>query len=354
MKYYLFIGYHTIEKFLQYAKIQVHLGDRLLEEFPADSTDVTNIFHNTTIDKDTTLLDTLYHARQPKVVTIKKINRVKDRSMMGRGDAGEIKIINEKELRVWESRGWIKSNDKPESSYTVNTSQPKKIKVIEIDSTEFEYANITNLKIKVVGGPSNNTNGFITKRNMVILFPIFLIPQFCFDLNVVIKYFNMAKKNFLSNYKLNSYPFYFKNTGEEPRPRHDRTYFIPEIPIQWPGPNFIPKKVNGKNCFLFGEPIGNDCEFNFFVHKKHKIYMLHTSINPPIGKWQLNLCFVNLYEKLVRQSNKKFGKWSQRFLNLEQWNFFKNCIENNDEKIKREIFNINLQKLNAEKKALDK
>ena len=82
--------------------------------------------------------------------------------------------------------------------------------------------------------------------------------------------------------------------------------------------------------------------------------MLHTSINPPIGKWQLNLCFVNLYEKLVRQSNKKFGKWSQRFLNLEQWNFFKNCIENNDEKIKREIFNINLQKLNAEKKALDK
>ncbi len=284
MKYYLFIGYQTIEKFRDHGKIQIFFDNTLLEEFSANELNIKNIFHNTNIDRHTRVYETMYHSKQPK-------------------------------------RNYFK-----DSQYRVYESQPKRIKVIEIDSNEFQRANITKLTIKIVGGPSNNANGFISKRNMVVIFPVFLLPKFGFTFDILDRIYNKMKKNFFSKYKLNSYPFYIEN-NEVPQPNEDGTYTINKKPLQWPGPNYVPINENSKNCLLLGQPIGNDCEMNFYIHKKHKIYSIHTSPNPPIGKWQLNLCFVNLYEKLVKSSYHTLDSWRNRCVDLKGWSLINNLLE---------------------------
>jgi hypothetical protein len=285
MKYYLIIGYQTLEKFRDYGRIQLYFNDLLLEDFTADEeNNITNIFHNTNINHDTRVFETMYHSKQPKENYFKK------------------------------------------SIYRVYDSQPKKIKVLEIDSNEFQRANITKLTIKIVGGPSNNANGFISKRNMVVIFPVFLLPKFSFAFDLLNRVYNKMKENFFSKYKLNSYPFYIKD-NEVPQPNEDGTYIINKKPLQWPGPNYVPINENSKNCLLLGQPIGNDCEINFYIHKKHKIYSIHTSPKPPVGKWQLNLCFINLYEKLIKSSFHTFDSWRHRCVDLKEWNLINTVLQ---------------------------
>ena len=325
MKYYLLVGYQTIEKFREFAKIQIYLNNRLLEEFICNETKtINNIFHNTAIEPKTDMLDTLYHSKQPKIINIKK--------------NGKTRFIAEKHYKIWHGRGWqLVNTGKKVSNYKVYGSQPKKIKVFELDAKEFSSVDINHIKIKIVGGPSNNTNGFVSKRNMVVIFPIFLIPKFCFDLNLLNRLFDKMKKNFCQSHQCNSYPFYIKKK-REPQPKKDGTFFLNDTPIQWPGPNYIPKEKNSKNCFLLGEPIGNDCEIDLFVHKKHKIHMIHTTSDTPKGKWQFNLCFLNLYEKLIKRNVKKFGKWNQRFVNLQQFEELTTKIETNDLRLEQIAF----------------
>ena len=67
MKYYLIIGYQTLEKFRDYGRIQLYFNDLLLEDFTADEENgITNIFHNTVINADTEMLDTIKHSKRPK------------------------------------------------------------------------------------------------------------------------------------------------------------------------------------------------------------------------------------------------------------------------------------------------
>jgi len=66
MKYYLFVGYQTIETFRDHGKIQIYFNNALLEEFSAnEESGITDIFHNTSINVDTKIFETMYHSRAP-------------------------------------------------------------------------------------------------------------------------------------------------------------------------------------------------------------------------------------------------------------------------------------------------
>ena len=67
MKYYLIIGYQSLEKFRQYTRMQVFLNDIMLEDFDLNSEDsISNIFQNSSITDKTTLADAIHNSKQSK------------------------------------------------------------------------------------------------------------------------------------------------------------------------------------------------------------------------------------------------------------------------------------------------
>ena len=353
MKYYLILGYETIEKFREFGRIQIFLNGTMLENFTADNEEsISSVFHNTIIKKETTLDDTIYNSKQSKneldtmnatlaVQAVKKYAekfeksskdyeniKLVELSIHRGGDHHELKEhinnldhINKHQIMMiiakhipdvflqifnntYDKKHYLTDNLEPkvQKKYRVYDYQPKKLKILQIDSDAFSNKEINKITISVKGGPSNATNGFTSKRNMIVIFPIFLIPEKMFTYETLNYLYERSKKYFLrKQYQLNSYPFYTSNLGHTPQPNKDGTYTINEKPLQWPGLNYMPVDIRSKECWFLGQPIGNDCNFNLYIHKKHKIYTIHHTPTPPKGRWELNLCLVNMFEQLPKK-----------------------------------------------------
>ena len=354
MKYYLILGYETIEKFREFGRIQIFLNGTMLEDFPADNEEsISNIFHNTTIENNTTLDKTIHNSKQSKTeletsnLTLavqavksyaenfgKKTKEYEDIQLAGhwlhsgspflKGQLTNLNHANKHEMmkiiakhvpdiflqmfnNTYDRKNYLTDTpvqkvEKKESTYRVYDRQPKKFKIFYIDSTAFKDKLINKITISVKGGPSNATNGFTSKRNMIVIFPIFLIPEKMFKYETLNKLYERNKKYFLNNqFELNSYPFYTKNFTQVPQPNSNGTYTINEKPLQWPGLNYMPIDIRSNDCWLLGQPIGDHCIFNLYIHKKHKIYTIHHTPTPPKGRWQLNLCLVNMFEQLAKR-----------------------------------------------------
>lgn len=123
MKYSLIIGYQLFEKYKNFPIIRVNINGSLIDEFTCDN-------------EESTQLD-LYDEKYVEI----------------NGTSG----YGFKQLRLFKSQ------------YLA----PKKYTVIEIDTASWGDHNVLN--IEVMNNPSNNTNGFITKRSIVSLNPVFFI-----------------------------------------------------------------------------------------------------------------------------------------------------------------------------------
>jgi len=125
MKYYLIIGYQLQEKYLTFPTVNVSINDTLVDSFLCDNEESVickNVF--------TEFIDFSSHAHK-KTQT--------------------------------ESR-------------TTAYSTPSKLQIYEIDSSTFNDRDDV-LKIEVTENYSDYTNGFLNKRSLVVLNPIFLIPK---------------------------------------------------------------------------------------------------------------------------------------------------------------------------------
>jgi len=130
MKYYLIVGYCLLEKNKEFPSIRISLNDRLIEEFTCDNEQITTIescFEGQYICRDN------LHPLQSKL------------------------------KRIWKN------------TYDV----PAKVKVLELES--FDWTDESNLCIEISKNHSNFTNGFVNKRSLVVLRPIYLIPASLHD-----------------------------------------------------------------------------------------------------------------------------------------------------------------------------
>jgi hypothetical protein len=340
MKYYLVIGYQTIEKYEQYGSIQLFLNDIYLNEFQANSElFLDDILHNININKNTTLQNYVSSSKVKKVMYDNAVTKYDGREFFmppqellyyytiypsldlsrKSNQNPVINDTNDEDVPIKDMKGIVKAleqtrveclrkfqkkqsaKQQSEDDFKVTSSQPKALKIYEIDSRCFEKQKENKITLRVKGGPSNDSNGFMNKRNMISIFPVFLFPEKILYDNTVEKLFERAKKNFAKKYKMNSYPYYLPHNKHFTKPNKKNLIFEEDIPLQWPGSNMAKNKIATKEgvswYMLLGQPIGGDEKLDFYVHRKHKIYSLHVDKKTPKGIWQLNLCFLQMLEK---------------------------------------------------------
>ena len=338
MKYYLILGYQTFEKYQKFGTVEIYLNDQLIDQFQSDQEQGTmNIFHNATVDKNTTLENYL---KQSCLTVSKEIHNLgpiimNDKSYQFSGNqlihlitrsgtsqpnintidgqpdrVDPIKYLKTALTQVSEqiANFWKWYESRP---YWITGKQPSHFKIFEIDDANFKAKSVNHLKLKIVGGPSNHSNGFVSKRNMISLFPIIFVPENLLQDNIIERLFNKTKKIFCKNFTLNSFPFFVKDNklpvskNNKKKTKYDPVFSIENPPVQWPAPNYYVANESQDNYFLVGQPIGGNREINFYIHKKHKIYSIHATPHTPKGFWQLNLGFVHLYKKLAKSLQKQ-------------------------------------------------
>lgn len=357
MKYYLVIGYQTIEKWREYGRIQLFLNEKLIEDFPAENEKSYNkFFHNVDVSNETSINQYILNSEQDKSFLtnkqppiqfknplknpikkidseeftkkfglyhvynykgnkiflndqiIKQIQRQKDLKFTRFNHEGKEITINDRNDFVsqvlYQRNERIKREKRVDIlPLQVQNSQPAQFKVYELDEEQFSLHKHNILTLKIVGGWSNNNNGFVNKHNMIALFPLFLFPKTFLQQKVIEKIWEKSKKFFCSKIQMNSYPFYIIN-DQMTQPKGNGTFTISKPPAQWPGPNWA-NSDHPDRYWLLGQPVGGDYEMTFYIHKKHRIYSLHNTKTPPQGPWQFNLCFLHIYKKLANLIQKQ-------------------------------------------------
>ena len=278
MKYYLIIGYQTLGKFKKYPKIAIYHNDFLLDEFDANNEEYTHISTNLNI--------------------------------------GVKAYPWYREIQNYFTTGWWVDAHDPDKNipHTFELNVPKKYKVVELDESVFSKDKVGKLKIQVKGGPTNYTNGFVTKTNTLLIFPVFLIPEIFFDtkLNLPEKVFT-KNKNFFHKFvtrtkdyymRMQSFPFYnsrnlwIEINGQLKKGKSFHDAVVQDKQLQWPGPNYCENADQKGRYFILGSDIGQDFAMQFYIHRKHKIYSLQAFEDAPIGYFQLNLVYSCMLSKL--------------------------------------------------------
>jgi len=288
MKYYLIIGYRTYEKYWEFGKIQVFGDGKFIDEFKADNE---------------------YSFTHKKVLSLGCPKGTPNIRYTG---------IN-----------YNLSLHDPDNTCSGQLifDCPKKFQIIEINE---EYiGKINRIQIKVTGGPSNNANGFMNKANMVQIFPVFLFPENVLwnksltdeiyrrhyryswkkqqEIDPKLYDVDLALGNFphdLIEYRQGQMETMY--SGDINDPTHNDLCKKYSADIQWPGPNFINLKKNGKTYHTWiGQPRGGDYGLEYYVHKKHKIYFLHTSSQISKPRILLNMIWYSLIEKLQKAIEQK-------------------------------------------------
>ena len=141
MKYHLVLGYYLFEKYKKNPTCRISINNQLITDFECDNTKTIEVEYST------------------------------------------------KDLRRFDSSDGNPYVNVRSRSQSHSFSMPAKAKVIEMDLTE-QHRDST-LCVEILDNPTNYTNGFMTKRNLVSFRPIYLIPESLIKNKVRLKKFIM-------------------------------------------------------------------------------------------------------------------------------------------------------------------
>ena len=282
MKYYLILGHRAQDKHKEFGKIQLFIDETLLEEFDADGEEFF---------------------KHEKVLPL------------GIRQRDHKTLLPEINFQV--------SIHDPDNTVhgKMRFDCPKKFKIIEID--EVDLGNINRIHIEVIGGPSNYTNGFMNKTNTIQIFPVFMFPEsLLHDQDLVDKIFKrywryawkrepkLDQTRYDANFPLGNFPhdlIDYRNdleqiiSGNIDDPAHNDICKKYSADIQWPGPNFVRLTRNGKTYHtVIGQHLGGDYGLDYYVHKKHGTYFLHTSPQISKPRIHLNVIWYSLLQKIKK------------------------------------------------------
>ena len=283
MKYSLIIGYQLFEKNRDFPNIRVTLNDKFIEQFPCDNEESTEL--------------SLY---EEKFVEIK-------------GECG----YGFKQLRLFKTQ------------YT----SPKKFTVIELDATN--WPDLGKLTVEVENNDSNYNNGFVSKRSIVSLNPIFLIRTDLLNdkntMQIIMQYEVVAKEH----------PPLMRRRG------HDRVNRW-----RWPGRTAYPLCMDSNGIFwrtLDHEHTtkGGNFKLDFEVIKKHKSYILQQS-NVVIDPEHKDSKHLNVVNGIFRMDD-FFRAWYQSFTKDQFISRYSASYNRDHESIRHlEVAPAHLRTLNSE------
>ena len=266
MKYSLIIGHQLFEKYNSYPTIQVWINDILLDQFVCDN-------------EESTQLD-LYDERYIEI-----------NGKFGYGF---------KQLRLLKSQ----------------YLSPKKFTILELNSSTWSDHNVLSIQVKE--NFSNNTNGFITKRSVVSLNPVFLIRTDLLN--------DKKTMQRIMNFDLTARedPYLLNRRGQEREHRW-----------RWPGKTAYPfiMDTNGivwrtDSGFEYSTK-GGDFSVDFNIVKKHKNFILQqvnvvSESNKIIGIFRIDTFFRAWYQsytkdKFISRSTARFDhdRKIQKHLSIE-------------------------------------
>ena len=207
MRYYLIIGHQLIEKYKEFPTVRVRINGEQVDEFEADN--------EQEIEISTTMINEIKH----------------------------------------HGNGYTRSREQHEA---FKFSVPKKFKMIEVDASS--WPDEGQLNIELYNNRSDYNNGFMKKRSLVCLSPIYLIRKDIIDNESMIH--RIIKKAYMSEWRVKGWDqelatrstwpgFSIYSRGEK------------ELSMDTTLPDYA-------NVFCKG---GN-FRINLKITKKHNIYML--------------------------------------------------------------------------------
>lgn len=212
MKYYLVIGYCLFEKNVDWPTIKVYVNNTLVDEFTCDNDRTTKITSHNAIRE--------------------------------------------------QNEGRYGYNATYTQEFTSKFSTTKKHKVIEVDTSS--WPDTGQLKIEVAGNKSNYNNGFMSKKSMVALQPIYLIPKDLLHDEETMKRIFLKMSN-------NQERIYIEKSQPKEIDSLTRTIWPGFTLYQAPSLDSVYGQKKVKEELICG---GGDFTLNFDIIKKHKIFML--------------------------------------------------------------------------------
>ena len=213
MKYYLFIGYQLLEKNSKLPKIKIFNDSVLIDEFLCDN-------------ESSTTIESVYKEQQTNT-----------------GPYGNHSV-------------------KQKIIFSFDT--PNKIKLYEIDSSSWDSG--SEIKIQVCDNNSNYNNGFMTKRSMVLINPVFLLPKWLYEDKP------LMEKIFLKSAKLlghmPGWTMMDRSTARE----------------QWPGFCTTAQSLYDMQDLCSG----GDFERTFKIRHKHGLFFITKSHKNKVGFFKLD------------------------------------------------------------------
>ena len=143
-------------------------------------------------------------------------------------------------------------------------------KVYELDSAQWHDS--SKIKIQVSNNNSDYNNGFMSKRNILLLSPVFLIPKKVFDDSKVME--TILERSCNSKGKI---PGQVKDYVMDPTAPMER--------VHWPGYTRCGDFNIAVPNFLMA---GGDTEFIFHIRKKHKIHFISLLENNKNGYFHID------------------------------------------------------------------
>jgi|TARA_R110000822_G_scaffold271013_1_gene393831 hypothetical protein len=244
MKYYLIIGYQLVEKHKEFPIVRVHVDGQLVDEFECDNEQSTEVsLRERRIRRD-------HGTCYDYTVGLNETNRI---------------------------------------------STPEKHKVIELDSST--WSDQSDLVIEVSNNNSNYCNGFISKRSLVWLTPVFLIRKDIHDDPYVMH--RIIKRSRLARMR----------PGKS---RESYTSYSSAHRTAWPGESY--SSWPGVMLDVNNHKLGGNYKRKFNIRKKYKTHMLVHDDQVSKGYLHLDLFAVAWYQ---HYSKKYFEMVLENITNLD-------------------------------------
>jgi hypothetical protein len=227
MKYNLIVGYQLFEKHLKFPTVRVHVNDRMIDEFVADnekSSDISTVYS-----------EIMRYQLETRKASAKK-------------------------------------------NITLTYSTPSKFKVYELDSEIFTDKG--SLRFEILDNRSDYSNGFMKKRSMLLLSPVFLVPKSVFDDEKLIDRI-IRKAELLKGIPGSILPELTASKGR----------------VTWPGYCNHPEQDE------FSDTLYKGGEFNitFKIMKKYGIHFLTNFENTPKGLFWVERFFYAFYQWHIKK-----------------------------------------------------
>lgn len=254
MKYYLIIGYRLIEKNKNFPLVRVSVNDNFIDEFYCD---------------------------------------------------------NEKNSAIesWHTSSKVNENESYQKKVEYCLNVPAKQKILELDSAAWPEQ--CNLCIEILKNPSNYSNGFVSKRSLVIFSPIYLIAK---------SLYNDKGKFMKALHKLFRYRENFFEFTDFPKKYYKNKW-------AWPGVHDSPVQ----------EMFGGDQKIYFKINKKLNFYYLTGSDSE------------NLDEKGLPNTGLFFYAWANHHLKIQKELTYEDRVTWHNQKSKYKVILNQMSQKNNEK-----